>query len=77
MDEGTKASLMRNFEKSIYPVWAPIFQRAKENEKITEVQAMHLADMAIFDSGIKPERESSFTDGNREAVQGKYRQVYR
>lgn len=51
---------MREFERRIYPIWKSIFEHDgaadAEGPGIQEMESLHKADMAIFNSGSKPDR---------------------
>lgn len=57
MDNETQASRVREFERKIYPIWAPIWQRYCDSDGVSERQAIHKCDLEICESGIKPARE--------------------
>lgn len=57
MDLDTQASRVKEFERKIYPVWAPIWQRYCDSSNVSDRQAVHKCDIEIYDSGIKPARE--------------------
>lgn len=57
MDNDTQASRVREFEKKIYPIWAPIWSRYEEFGNGSECDNIHKCDLAIYDSEIKPARE--------------------
>lgn len=46
---------MERFERLIYPIWGKIMKTEKALEK-TEIEVLHEADLAIYNSGHKPER---------------------
>ena len=64
MDEASKAETMRQFERSIYPIWASIYNRGLEIEKksndkaddFIEIDVIHRCDVAVHGSGHRPNR---------------------
>ena len=76
MDRGLIDARAEQFEKSIYPLWAPFFLGGKAE---SEIDAMHKADTAICDSGIKMDR-SDWVDPEkrerRDAARQGYDKVY-
>jgi hypothetical protein len=68
MDEGAKAASVAAFEREIYPLWKGIEERDKiAEDKMTpaevtsqrvllECVTLHKQDLAVYQSGIKPNR---------------------
>lgn len=69
MEESVKAASMDQFERAIYPIWRGIDEKDKiaeinmTNEEIAtrdvllECGTLHRQDLAIYTSGIKPNRQ--------------------
>lgn len=71
MGEAEKAMSISDFEHSVYPIWMGIEKKDFENERamtnaqvdaqntLLECLTLHRQDLAIFQSGIKPNRMTS------------------
>ncbi|MDE2107007.1 MAG: hypothetical protein KGL39_57905 [Patescibacteria group bacterium] len=76
MDESARANSIADFERGIYPIWKGIEEKdihAENKMSLEEVKAqrvlfecltLHKQDLAIYQSNIKPFRES----GDREKM---------
>jgi hypothetical protein len=73
MSEDQKANEIRRFSSGIYTTWGPIFARMMKD--LGECEAMHLADLAIYDLVVRrpdlyPTRARS--DAKKERVRQNY-----
>ena len=61
-DPGTQGEKVKQFERAIYPLWAPIFG----DEEIADLERYHRADVAIFErrESLRPKR-LEMTDSQR------------
>lgn len=75
-----RAERTRNFERAIYPLWASISARHAEEDfqgkPVTELRTLHTCDVAIFNSGKRPDRAYlTKAEEEKKAVGEKYRQA--
>lgn len=64
MPLGAQENAMRDFEREIFPIWASIKARNDQRDKaaadskdfVREIETLHTQDIAIFDSGKRPNR---------------------
>jgi hypothetical protein len=65
MDDSSKKKSLRDFERMIYPIWKGIQERDVaadekrpiiQGEILWECATLHKQDIAIYESGIKPNR---------------------
>lgn len=76
MDQEMRTSKMKSFERDIFTIWGPFF--TQENlTNLTEIEAVHKADIAIVASCKQPDRAYQGGDERKRAAVGdKYSKVY-
>lgn len=75
MDSLTRDTRMAEYLKSIYPIWAP-FLKSDKYQHLAEWQAVHAADIKIFESNLKPDRSFATTkDAFRKAGGEKFSRI--
>ena len=57
MDADTQAARVKEFERKIYPIWAPLWDKYCKMDGVSERQFVHKCDLEIYGSGIKPARD--------------------
>lgn len=78
MGETDKQERLRNFERQIYPIWAPVYQKWTDTweaaEQEEELDVLHRCDILIFQSAPRVDR-NYFTveDQNKKAKESKLR----
>jgi hypothetical protein len=63
LEPATAELRMDLFERQIYPIWAAL-QWKNQDDKRGDIEILHAQDLAIYDSGFKPDRLGS--DSKRE-----------
>lgn len=67
---------MKNFEREIFTLWGPFFT-AENQVNLTEIEALHKADLAITASCRVPDRVYIGGDEKKKAAVGdKYKKVF-
>ena len=82
IDENEQADRMRMFRAKIWPIWAPIVNRAWEEEvsgkrNFSDLEVLHKCDKAIFNSGHRADRFSSAQNDKKESVINSAKEAYR
>lgn len=82
MDSLIQAQKMVDFKNAIFPIWRGIYQRDQDiddgGQTVTDLETLHKCDIAIFDSGIKPDRIAPQRDApKRDWTESQYKQIGR
>jgi len=80
VEDGSQAAFVDQFSRDIYPIWKPIFEREFESQDYDDMKTVHLADVEIHASGIKPRRfmfsaESAAKEEKKQRMKSKYESV--